>query len=225
MKHTVIERVGRLISSAAHQLVDSAEGLAPEAIMEQAIREIEGAIQEMEVSQGEAIARRHIAQTRLNDENTRHNDLDEQCRIALEKGRRDLAETAMSQMLDIEAQIPVLEREISTAEDERVEIAGAIAALNGKRNEMREELRRMRTAARAAGAPSPDSGVDKPGNDARSRARKATDVFDRAMERATGLPGGAPLPGTRDAINRAELEELRRQHRIDERLREMLAGQ
>ena len=219
MKTSLIQRVARMVSGAAHHIVDAAEDLAPEALMEQAVREIESAIEELENARGHATARRHLAQQRLSHENERHLAIDEECRVAMKKGRRELAQTAMGQMLDIESQVPVLEREIQSADNERAEIEGNIEALCGRRNEMREEIGWIRESARVS-ALNETGQASTPGEGSK-RVRSASDAFDRAVERKTGLATSGSAATSDEARKRAELSELRRTHRIDERLREM----
>ena len=223
MKQSLIERVGRLVSGAAHQIVDAAEDVSPKGTMEQAIREVEATIEEMENERGRAIARRHLATKRLSEENERHAEIESECKIALEKGRKDLAEGAMGQMLDIESQVPVLEREIEAAREEEAEIEGNIEALAGRRNEMRDEMRRIAEVERASATGADGGGARA--SDPTRRAASASEAFDRAAERTTGLATQASARSADDARKRAELQALKRSHRIDERLREMQAGQ
>ena len=225
MNQSLMKRVGRLVSGAAHQIVDAAEGMSPEAVMEQAVREISATIDEMETERGRAIARGHLARSRRAEENTRHEELKAQCRVALAKGRRDLAETAMSQIMDIEAQIPVLGNEIEAADAEGAEIEGNINGLVGRRNEMRDEIARIEAAGRRAaiGVEGSEGGIDRGGRQARE-ARDASDAFDRAASRSTGLRTEGAIPDGADAHKRAELEALERSTRIEDRLLEMEAA-
>ena len=108
--------------------------------MEEASREIDGAIDEVRADLGKTAAGKHIANTRLMDANRRHEDLGEKIALAIEQGRDDLAQAAISQQMDIEAQIPVLEHAIAEASERERELEGFIAALQAKRREMREEL-------------------------------------------------------------------------------------
>lgn len=218
MSETLMQRAGRLISGAAHHIIDTAEDLAPEATMEQAIRELDRAIEEMQVEHGAATARGHLAKTRLNEENARHQALDEKCDIALAQGRRDLAETGMGQILDIEAQIPLLESQINTAEKERNEIGGYIAALKGRRSEMMDELRRLRESQAAAARTGTIPG-SKSAQPADGRAARASDAFDRTMERTAGMAGHRTPTNAHDAQHLEELDALERKHRIEERLK------
>lgn len=47
MKESITARVGRIISGSLNALIDAVEDSAPEWVMEQAIREIDGAIDEV----------------------------------------------------------------------------------------------------------------------------------------------------------------------------------
>ena len=47
MSETLSRRVGRLVSGGFHALIDAAENLAPEAVMNESIREIERAVDEV----------------------------------------------------------------------------------------------------------------------------------------------------------------------------------
>ena len=47
MSETLARRVGRLVSGGFHAILDAAENLAPEAVMNENIREIERAIDEV----------------------------------------------------------------------------------------------------------------------------------------------------------------------------------
>ena len=205
MAENLMRRVGRIISGAAHHIVNCAEDAAPEVVMEQAIREVETAIDDVKVARGRAISARRLAESRLEEENARHEELKEQCEVAITAGKRNLAETGMGRMLDIEAQIPVLEAEMREAEKERAEIEGYLAALNGRKSEMIEDLRRLRDAQAQAGA----AGGTDPGSGSgpTRRADQARDAFDNAMERATGLRRGQAAVSASDARDLQQLEE------------------
>ena len=226
MNQSLMQRVGRLVSGAAHQIVNAAEDISPSNVMEQAIRELEHTIEEMESARGQATARRHLASRRLSEETERHAEIESQCQISLDKGRRDLAMVAMSQMLDIESQIPVLQREIDAAQGEELEIDNDVEALTGRRNEMREEFRRIEETQRmsATSRREREGAGTGTATDLSARARTASEVFDRSAERSTGLPTAGDTPSGEDARKRAELKALKRTHRIDERLREMQGG-
>jgi phage shock protein A len=52
MENRLRDRIARVLTSTAHSLVDKIEGLNEEAILEAAIREVDGAIEEVHTAQG-----------------------------------------------------------------------------------------------------------------------------------------------------------------------------
>jgi phage shock protein A len=225
MKERLSNRVGRIVSGSLNALVDAVEGAAPELVMEEAVREIDGAIDEVRTELGRTIADRHLAGKRLADENRRHQELTEQIAIAVAQSRDDLAETGIARQLDIEAQLPVLEQAIAAATEQERELEGYVQALQAKRREMREELARLaerRREAAALGGPSGAGGSTASGGDRERRVARAESAFDRVLERETGLAAGRP--DSHDAAKLAELEDLARRNRIAERLAAVKAG-
>jgi phage shock protein A len=217
VKESLTSRVGRIISGSLSALVAAVENAAPEAVMEEAIREIEGAIDEVRSELGQVAAKKHLASTRLMEESRKHEDLGEKIEIAVAEGREDLAEAGIAKQLDIEAQIPVLEATIAECGSQEKELEGYIRALQAKTREMREELRQYRdTLAQAPAA------ADEPGPSTRSnvhqRVEKAGSAFDRIIEKASGLPGSGGPDDAGSAARLIELEELARKNRIQERL-------
>ena len=56
MENRLRDRIARILTSTAHSLVDTIEGLNEEGILEAALREVDGAIDEVHLAQGEALA-------------------------------------------------------------------------------------------------------------------------------------------------------------------------
>lgn len=115
MKESMSSRVGRLIAGSVNAVIDAVENAAPEVVMEQALREIDGATDEVRTELGRVIAGKHLANKRLVEESRKHEALAEQIELAVKEGREDLAEAAIARQFDIEAQIPVLESSIADA--------------------------------------------------------------------------------------------------------------
>ncbi|MGL6161609.1 PspA/IM30 family protein [Microbulbifer sp.] len=213
MKEGLVKRISRIISASANALVDSVENATPQLVMEQAIREIDDAIAEVRDQLGKAEAAKYLSSKTLNDENSRHVELSGQIEIAVREDRDDLAEVAIAKQMDIEAQIPVLEKAVSEADQEIAELNACIGALQGKKREMREQLREYAKATDhiANGATGQEQGGSRATSD---KVDQATDAFNRVMERA-----GVPVSeSSADAGKLAELEELSRNNRIKERL-------
>ncbi len=217
MKESLTARVKRIISGSASALVDAIEDMAPEIVMEEAIREVDGALDDVRAELGKVIAQRHLVSKRLMDQNTRHEALTGHLELAVAEGRDDLAQSAIAQQLDIEAQIPVLEQAIAEATTKQQEFEGYVTALIAKRRQMQQDLRDFRAArahaeaaAAAGAAPGASKGVD-------SRVARAESTFDRLMTKHAGL-GATATPDAKTSAHLAELEDLSRQHRIQERL-------
>ncbi|MDJ0851506.1 MAG: PspA/IM30 family protein [Myxococcota bacterium] len=221
MAESLTTRVGRIVSGSANALVSAVENAAPDVFMEETIREVEKALDEVRVELGKAVASKHLASARLMDENRRHEELTGQIETALGEGREDLAEAAVARQLDIEAQIPILERTVTEAGDREKELEGYLAALQGRRREMCDELDRYRRAKRD-GREGPSADREGASHGATHvRGEKASQAFDRVMRATTGVPTGPDK--LQDAAQLAELEALARRNRIRERLAEARA--
>ncbi len=215
MSESLADRVGRLISGGVNAIVDAIENAAPEMVMEESIREIDSAIDEVRAELGLVVANRHVANTRLMDQNRKHESYSEQIEVAIGNQRDDLAEAAIAAQLDIEAQIPVLEATIADCAAREKELEGYISALQARKREMRDELRLYRESCSAAVS---GSGGTRGGDTAEQRADKATEAFERVMERTTGIGAGGATTDRKSAAQLAELDELARRNRIQERL-------
>lgn len=219
MAENLAARVGRIVSGSVHALVAALENAAPEVVLDQAIREVDGAADAVRAELGALIAKKHLASQRLMEENRRHEELGGKVELALAEGREDLAEAAIARQLDIEAQIPVLERTIADCADQERELEGFIGALQAKKRQMRQELEEYAESRKAAPTPGGDTGDragPAPGRGAASRAERAVEAFDTVMRNAAGVPAGAGA--MQDGARLAELEDLARKNRVQERL-------
>jgi phage shock protein A len=216
MSESLASRVKRLVSGSANMIVTAVESLAPEMVMEEAIREVDKAIDDVRAELGQVLTRQYHATRRLAGENKKHEELSENIKVALGEGREDLAEAGVEKLLDIEAQIPVLEAAIGETREAQAELEGYIAALRGRKAEMKEDLREYRASQRAAGNSGGD-GAGPNGSDTERRIERASEAFDRAMEIGGGI-GGADAPDRKSAAMNAELESMARKNRVSERL-------
>lgn len=228
MAETLASRVKRLVSGSANMIVTAVETLAPEMVMEEAIREIDAAIDDVRDELGQVMTRQYHANRRLATENKRHEELSQNIRLALEEGREDLAEAGVGRLLDIEAQFPVLEAAIAETREQQAELEGFVAALQARKREMKEELGEYRAAQKAAasngGAGSDDKGPGPRGSDVERRVERAAEAFDRALEMGGGVGTGAGAPDRKSAAMTAELEAMARENRVRERLARFKEG-
>jgi phage shock protein A len=218
MTDTIASRVTRIVSGGVHALLEAVENAAPEATMTQAIREIDHAIDDVRAELGRVEAAKHLATSQLNKLNTEHEQLAGQIEAALGQAREDLARAGLEKQLNIEDQVPVLQKSLAEQRDAGKELEGYIAALIAKKREMEQVLRDY-VAARAnqTAGHSPTTEPGKRRGKSEDRVANAGAVFDRVLAKQTGLSGLSPA-ATGDAAKLRELEDLQRANRIEERL-------
>ena len=221
MTDTIATRVTRVIGGSVHALLDVVENAAPEATMAQAIREVDQAIDEVRSELGRVEATKHLATSSLNKLNTHKETLAEQIEIAMAKGDEALARAGIAKQIDIDDQMPVLQRSLQDAVGRGNELEGYIAALLAKKREMESALQDF-MAARAAAAGPP--GTTASGSTAQGKVDRAGSAFDRVLSRETGIAGATSAINA-DASKLRELQDLARTHRIDERLAALKAAQ
>jgi len=83
---------------------------------------------------------------------------------------------------------------------------------------MQEELKIFRESSTQL-----DSNIDNPQNIIHKKAEQATSTFDRMLEKHAHLTGGGSIDA-KNAGHMAELEQLARDNRIQERLAALKSG-
>ena len=218
MRDNLAGRVGRIISGSCNALIDAVENSVPETVMEEAIREIDGAIDEVRADLGLVAANKHLANSRLLDENGKHEDLSGKIEMAVNENRDDLAEAAIASQLDIEAQIPILETTIAECANQEKELEGYISALQAKKREMKNELKQFRESRQEASTISASGKASATGGNVESRVSKAESAFERVVENTTGLMARTATGDKNNAAKLAELEDMSHKQRIKARL-------
>ena len=221
MTENIASRVGRIVSGGLNALVDAVENAAPETVLKEAIREIDGAIDEVRTELGKVVASKHLANQRLMDESKRHDDLSAKIELSINEGREDLAEAAVSAQLDIEAQIPVLESTIADCGAKEKELESYIAALQGRKREMKEDFKQFQEARAEAANVAGDGSGSSAGSSVASRVSKAESAYERVIENATGLVGRSGVADRETAAKLSELDDMARKNRIQERLEQI----
>lgn len=223
MSETLKTRVGRVIAGSVHALLDRIEDQAPEAMMEQSIRDADEVIDDIRHELGVVSANRHLSQQQHASLNGQHAKLASQIDEALTGGREDLARAAVARQLDIEAQLPVLETTLGEYTRQESELRGYVAALLAKKREMQEaltEFRKSRAATTATASPK----TGGTGSTAEHRIDSAADAFDRIYERQTGLSGTARGNTLQQAVQLKELDDMVRDNKIAERMAQLKAN-
>lgn len=220
MSESLARRVGRLVSGGFHAVLDAAENCAPEAVMQENVRELERAIDEVRTELGKVLAQKHLTAKKLADENNQHETLAEQIALAVQSGRDDLAQAGIAQQLDIEARVPVLENSLADLGLQERELDAFVAALLAKQREMQAALHDwQRSQAAATGVALNGTSADKIAQVARA-ASKSGDSFNRVMQRQ----GGVPVVEQVNAAALQDLADLSRQAQIEARLAALKSG-
>lgn len=218
MTETFATRVARIIAGSMHALLDKAEGLAPEATMQQAIREIEQVVAEVRADLGKAEAAKHLVLSQMAKLNAEHEKLGEQIDAALARSRDDLAEAAIGRQADIEDLLPVLQKSLDEQTERGQELESYIVALLAKKRELDQRL----IDYQASLADSPAASAGSGGDDRQARADAAEAAFGRVLARRTGVAW--PLGLDHEAGKLKELADMQRSHRVAERLAALKAA-
>lgn len=221
MENRLRDRIARVLTSTAHTLVDKIEGLNEEGILEAAIREVDGAIDEVHTAQGEAIARKHHvnkAIERLNLERTR---IEDEAEVSLKSGREDLAVAGLRRIDDIERQIPELESQMLEYKAEVDRLGQSVESLRARRAQMADDLQALRRSHVTNGAGAGTARV--PGHEAERKAERAENAFNERYGKTTGTDRAALQANASEQAKLRDLTELSRQNRVQARLEEMKA--
>lgn len=220
MKDSIASRISRIITGTANSIVSKIEGLAPEAVLEQAISEVDGAIEEVRTELGSITAQKYQVSKTMSRLNQEHAGLEDQVVIAHQKGRKDLVESALARQIDIEDQLPALETQLGRLSQQEKDHSQAITGLVAKRNEMEDELAEFVASQRAAkGAVSSSEVPGASGGAALSKAERAEGAFARVLSRTTGINRSALATSHRESGKLVELANLSRSAKIEAKMK------
>ena len=217
MSESLISRINRLISGTVHGGVDALESAMAETTMREAIREVERTIDDVRDQLTNARREQQVAARRIHNTQEKIEQLGDKVRSAFDAGREDLAEAAVNRQLDLEAQIPVLEKSRDAAAERGAELCGYVTALNGRRSEMEDELTAYQQMQKELSDVSLDGDLAGETCGHAMRADQAQSAFNRVMKSATGVAGMAT--SDRDTMAKlVELEAVQRKEQVAERL-------
>lgn len=221
---TLANRIVRLLSANAHAMLDSLEGRNPEAMLNQFIRELDEAIDEVATEFGRAEAARHLATASIARQNNEIVTLAERIELAVKEGSDVAASAGIARQLDLEDTIAALHRSLDDAAQKAVEHERTLLGLRAKRREMEAAVQAFLAAkARHGSGDANDPGPRSGAASSRDRADKAEAGFNRVMARSAGV-SGTVTAGNADPSQLKALETLQRNHRIAERLARIKAG-
>jgi phage shock protein A len=218
MAETLATRVTRILAGSAHAFLDAVEDMAPEAMMRQAVREIDQVMGEVRVDLGKVEAAKHLITSQINKLNTESEQLSANIETALNRGEEDLARAGIERQTLIDDQSPVLQRSLAEQQEKARELEGYITALLAKRREMESELQQYLASIQHTA--SSGSATAKANHE--MRVEDARSAFDRVLARQVGVSGLNPASAG-DALKLKELQDLSRRNRIEERLAQLKA--
>jgi phage shock protein A len=221
MAESIFARVSRLLSATVEDAVDRMEQAGGDAVMREAIREADRAIDEVKRQLEATMARRLQAARQHKMLAERVAELTTKAKFALGEGREDLAEAALSRQVDFEEQAKKLAAVQGQAREEEQRLEDGLTALKARKSQMEEALSAYLVSRREAAL-----GGDGPTRPERS-AEKKVDAAEQAFDRAMSGAGGVGFTrGDADTINRvAEIDGMQKSATVAERLAALKAQQ
>lgn len=214
MSEVLFKRVMRLVSGNVGDAVDAIERAGGHVVMRQSLREIDSAIDDVRRALDHVKEEQCqlTGRLRLVDESTK--DLTEKAIFALEQGREDLAEAAVTRQLELEDLRKKTNQRAHGLKSEQEKLDGCLVSLLERKRAMETEYAALGSALNAGGAltKSIDPRVDV-GSAAVRKAEKAEDAFDRAMAHA-----GALVPDRQNIGKISAIEAIQRKTRTMERM-------
>ena len=217
MSESLMSRITRLISGTVYDSADALEARMPETVMRESIREIDRTVDDVRQQLAATRREQQVARRRISLTKERIEKLGHKIATAFDAKRDDLAEAAVGRQLDLESQIPVLEKSAGKAGDKAVELESYIAALQGRKAEMEAELESFSEMKKDLSGVATDGDLGGQTCAHEGRAEKARGAFDRVIKNATGV-GGFTVADRDTSAKMIELEALQRKERIAERL-------
>ena len=213
MVESIFNRMSRILSAGVESSVDRLEKVGGEVVMREAIREAGRAIDQVKSERVAVRARRLLAERQQDLLSKRVGELSQKARFAIDNGRDDLAEAALSQQVECEAQVEQLGETQAEARAEEARLDEAMAALMARKSRMEESLSAY---AQARSEASSIDGASRSGRSAERKVDAAEQTLARVMASAAA---GAPSWAEDPTIARvAEIGTLQKSAMIAERL-------
>ncbi|EAR07843.1 phage shock protein PspA [Reinekea blandensis] len=137
----IFSRLSDIINSNLNAILDRAED--PEKMIRLIIQEMEETLVEVRSSSARVIADKKDAQRRLDRLQSEADDWEGKARLALEKGREDLARAALSEKQGLLDEIKVVEQEFNALDDHLAHLSEEIAQLQTKLNDAKAKQKTM----------------------------------------------------------------------------------
>ena len=220
MAESIFLRVRRLCSARIEDTVDRMETEGGDAVMREAIREVDRAIDEIRAQQTAAMARRLQAAKQQAMVEGKIAELGNKASFAVDSGRDDLAEAALSRQVDFEAELEKLKKTQGSTAEEEAKLEDSLASLRSRKVQMEDALRAFGEAQAEA-----SMGGDK-GFHVQQGIERKVEQAEAAFDRAMGGAGGVSFTrADADTINKvSELDQLAKGASVKDRLAALKAS-
>jgi len=220
MAESIFLRVRRICSARIEDTVDRMETEGGDAVMREAIREVDRAIDEIRSQQSAAMARRLQAAKQQAMVEKKIAELGSKAQFAVDSGRDDLAEAALTRQVDFEAELEKLVKTQGSTAEEEAKLEDSLASLRSRKVQMEDALRAFGEAQAEAAM-----GGDK-GFHVQQKIERQVEQAEAAFDRAMGGAGGVGFTrADADTINKvSELDQLHKGSSVKERLAALKAN-
>jgi len=207
---SLFSRAGRLLAGIAVEAIERAEGNNKQAVVKQAIREIEAAEQEARDDLARERAQEWRLKARQGEIAKEMEALGAQIATAVTDGRDDLAKAGIARQMDLEAQFEVVGKALEESEDKIETVLTTLRAIMSGLQDAEARLAELKKSEEQETA-SKSGGAKRAAGHATAAAKSAK--ASRAIARTVGVP--ASMAPSKDID---ELSKLHRDKEIAERL-------
>lgn len=137
----IFSRLSDIINSNLNSLLDRAED--PEKMIRLIIQEMEETLVEVRSSSARVIADKKDAHRRLDRLRAEASEWEAKARLALEKGREDLARAAIAEQQAIDQEVIVVEKEFTALDDHLAHLSEEISQLQAKLNDAKAKQKSL----------------------------------------------------------------------------------
>ena len=137
----IFSRMADIINSNINAMLDQAED--PEKMVRLIIQEMEDTLVEVRSSSARVIADRKAATRRLERVREEAMNWDEKARLAINKGREDLARAALQERRAIDEEVRVVETELETTDEHITQLNEEITQLQQKLDDARAKQKAL----------------------------------------------------------------------------------
>lgn len=137
----IFSRLTDIVNSNITALLDRAED--PQKMIRLIIQEMEETLVEVRSSSARVIADKKDAQRRLDRVHAEVEEWEQKARLALEKGREDLARAALSEKQSLKAEEAVIEQEFKALDDHMRQLSEEVGLLQQKLNDAKAKQKTM----------------------------------------------------------------------------------